>query len=49
MKNHVTRMIIMDNKIHRIIEILDITNVNIDFMIEEENKFLTELIIMGEI
>ena len=40
-------MNIVDNRIHRIINLLIITNVNGIVMIEQQKKFLTELIMIG--
>ena len=44
MKRQVLPIIIVDNKIHRIINLLIITNVNSIVMIEQHNKILTEII-----
>ena len=41
-------MVIMDNTIHRIINLIIITNVNSTAMIEKHNKILPELIMIGE-
>ena len=41
-------MIVMDNKIHRIINLLVITNVNGIIMIEQQSKLRTELIMTEE-
>ena len=45
MKRQVKPMIILYNNMHRIINLLIITNVNIIFMIEQHNNLLIELIV----
>ena len=49
MKRQLPPMIIVYNKIHHIIKLLFITNVNSIFMIEQQNRLLTELIIIGKV
>ena len=48
MKRQVTPIIIVDKNMYRIINLLIITNFNIIFMIEQQNKFLTELIMVDK-
>ena len=48
MKRQVPPMIIADNKIHIIINLLVLTNVNNIFMVEKQNRFLTKIIPIGK-
>ena len=47
MNRQVPKMIIVDNKIHHNIKLLVITNVDSIVMVEQQNKVLIELIMIG--